>query len=85
MSLSERIQQKPDRISGYDCSVGRLLNTLEGDELTALVEMLGTPEQRGWSQSEIYDALTAEGYEVGRQTINRHRAQGCRCFKAARA
>lgn len=82
MSLSERIKTQPSRISGYDCSVGRLLNTLEGEELSALIHMLGTPEKRGWSQSDIYDALIGEGHEVGRQTINRHRAGGCRCFKA---
>lgn len=83
MSLSSRLNTPPERISGTDCSVGILLRRLEGAELDALVAMLGTPENRGWSQAEIYEALTAEGYEVGRQTINRHRARGCRCFRAA--
>ena len=81
MSLSDRVKTPPRRNTGFDCSVGRLLDTLEDDELAALIEMLGTPEKRGWSQSDIYDALTAEGHEVGRQTINRHRAQACRCSK----
>ena len=79
MSLSDRVKTPPKRSTGFDCSVGRLLNTLEGDELAALIAMLGTPDERGWSQSDIYDALTAEGHEVGRQTINRHRAGSCRC------
>ena len=68
---------------GTPCSVGALLDQLEGAELEALQTMLGTPEKRGWSQAEIYKALTAEGYEVGLQTINRHRGGQCRCSKAA--
>lgn len=80
MSLAERVKTPPaTAIHGLPCSVGLLLDTLEGDELDALKAMLGTPEQRGWSQSDIYDALTSEGYEVGRQSINRHRSGRCRC------
>ena len=81
MSLVERIQTPRQRSYGLECSVGVILDTLKGDELDAFKVMLGTPEKRGWSQQEIYEALTSEGYEVGRQTINRHRAKGCRCFK----
>jgi hypothetical protein len=44
--------------------------------------MLGTPEKRGWSQRDIYEALTAEGHEVGFQSINRHRGGACRCARA---
>jgi hypothetical protein len=45
--------------------------------------MLGTSENPGWSEGEIYDALLAEGYVVGRQSINRHRGGRCRCERAA--
>lgn len=83
MALAQRIkdQQHPSKMSGLPCSIGVLLAQLEGDERAALLEMLGTPERRGWSQHQIYDALTAEGYTVGRQSINRHRAGHCRCDK----
>lgn len=82
MSLSERVTHAPSRVHGLPCSVGQLLNKLEGPELDALLTMLGDPEKRdGWSASAIYDALTAEGYTVGYQTISRHRGRKCRCGK----
>ena len=79
MALADRILEQPDIIHGLPCSIGALLARLDGAERDALLTMLGTPEQRGWSQGQIYDALTAEGYTVGRQSINRHRAGTCRC------
>ena len=81
MSLAKRVKTPPVRTTGFDCSVGRLLNTLEGDELAALVEMLGHDKSDGWPNEAIYDALTAEGHDVGRQTIGRHRRGRCRCSK----
>ena len=83
MALSERINTPPTRRTGLPCSIGALEATLPNDELAALRVMLGTPEQRGWSAAAIYDALTAEGYTVGRQSINRHRGGSCGCAKAA--
>lgn len=79
MALSDRLNQPPKPIHGYPCSVGHLLATLEGDERAALLTMLGTPEKRGWPATAIYDALKAEGHEVGLQTVNRHRGGKCRC------
>ena len=81
MSLSERVTERPESKHGMPCSVAVLLNTLEGDELDALVSMLGTPEQPGWTAGDIYDALAAEGYKVGYQSINRHRGRKCRCSR----
>jgi hypothetical protein len=83
MALADRVKNKPQTIHGLPCSVGLLLATLEGDELKALKTMLGSPQQRGWSEGDIYDALTAEGHKVGRQSINRHRGGRCRCKVAA--
>lgn len=84
MSLADRLATTKQTQSGLPCSIGRLLATLKGDELAALEAMLGTPERRGWSQRDIYITLRAEGYEVGLQTINRHRAGMCRCGNVAR-
>lgn len=81
MALSERIKHQPTDRRGLPCSVGTLLDQLDGAEHAALLEMLGTPEKRGWTQNDIYDALTAEGYSVARQSINRHRGGSCRCPK----
>ena len=84
MALSDRITEaRPAPIHGYPCSVGALLDTLEGDELEALKVMLGTREKPGWSAADIYAALTDEGYKVGHQTINRHRGGKCRCERVS--
>jgi hypothetical protein len=81
VALKDLLEDAPTRMTGKPCSVGALLARLEGDELAALEAML---YRLGWSQRRIYDACTEEGYIVGEQMINRHRSQGCRCFKAGR-
>jgi hypothetical protein len=84
MALSDRVKNPPSaKLPGPRCSVGALLETLEGDELEALRVMLGTREQPGWTANEVYDAITAEGYTVGRQTISRHRGGRCSCASDA--
>ena len=81
MALADRIKEPPPSpVHGLPCSVGALLAALPEAEAEALNTMLtGTPQRR-WSQSEIHDAVTAEGHTVGIQSINRHRAGRCRCF-----
>lgn len=80
MALAERLNQTPPRNTGMPCSVGALLDRLDKPEADALNAML---HELGWSASRIYDAVTAEGHEVGRQTIGRHRSRSCRCFGTA--
>lgn len=77
MALTDRLVSTPKRIPGMPCSIGALIEKLPPDEAEALEQMLGP---LGWSQSRIYEALAAEGHEVGRQTIGRHRSRACRCF-----
>lgn len=79
MSLADRLTDTPQRVAGLPCSIGKLETDLEGLELEALQAMLGP---LGWSARRIYDALAVEGHHVGQQSINRHRARSCRCFKA---
>lgn len=79
MALVDRLSDNVRPMHGYPCSVGALLEKLEGDELAAFKHMLGTPEQRGWPASKIFDAVKAEGYDVAYQTINKHRGGKCRC------
>ena len=84
MALADRLnEQPPASRAGTPCSVGTLIESLPDPERDALLLMLGTPEKRGWAASDIYDALTAEGYRVSYQQINRHRGNKCRCDKAA--
>lgn len=80
MALSDRLSDTPQRIHGLPCSIGALEDRLDAVEREALDSML---HKLGWSAARIYDALTAEGYDVGRQSINRHRAKSCRCYKDA--
>lgn len=83
MALAERVENRIPVIHGKPCSIGALLEQLKGKERDALTVMLGSRENPGWSATEIYDALVAEGYQVGRQSINRHRGGRCRCGDAA--
>lgn len=78
MALADRVHNPAPGIHGMPCSVGVLLDTLQGAELDALKQMLASRE---WSQAMVWKALTDEGYEVGLQSINRHRGSRCRCAK----
>ena len=81
MALTDKIKSGPNApVHGLPCSIGSLIDQLDGDELAALNAML---YDLGWNAGQVYDALRDEGYTVGRQSINRHRGRKCRCFKAA--
>lgn len=95
MSLAERLARpEPPRRS---CSVGKLLDRLEGEELDALLAMLYGPGRSrasrkaalevdgdaGWSKARIWRELAEEGYDVSEQMIGRHRSDsGCKCPRA---
>jgi len=85
MALTDKLTNPPQAPQhGLPCSIGELLKRLNAgrqtDELDALHAML---YELKWDAGRIYDALRDEGYTVGRQSINRHRGQKCRCFKDA--
>ena len=79
MALSDKLSEHPARLNGKPCSVRTLLERLPGKEHDALDSML---YELHWSGARIHEVLTEEGYEVGRQTINRHRANQCGCYMA---
>lgn len=79
MALADKLNDQPRGRTGLACSVGVLLEQLPTAEAAALDKMM---HELGWSGRKIYDALTAEGYYVGQQTINRHRSSACSCFKS---
>jgi hypothetical protein len=82
VSLSDRLSLGPEpKVNGAPCSVGVLLRALPAEESAALRQMLDDP---AWSGADIHDAVTGEGYDVGRQTVNRHRRRECRCAKESR-
>ena len=77
MALADHLTTKPPVRSV--CSVGRLLATMPDDDITALRQMLASH----MSASQIFTALTAEGYTVGRETIGNHRRGQCSCGAGA--
>lgn len=78
MALSDHLSSARRASStGLPCSIGKLLAELP----TADKETLETWLREGFSGRRIYEALKAEGHEVGHQTVNRHRSGGCRCFQ----
>ena len=87
MALIDRAKKPPQapRRRGPECSVGSLLTSLPKGEAKALRDMLyatwpGTKNWR-WSKDDLYDAVTDEGYQVGRTSINHHRSGNCGCPK----
>jgi hydroxymethylpyrimidine/phosphomethylpyrimidine kinase len=77
MSLADRLEAGPATVvHGNPCSVATALSALPPKERTALQAML---DDRRWTQSMIYDALAAEGVQVGKQSVGRHRSAKCRC------
>lgn len=81
MALKDRVAEHTSVDSC--CSLGRLLDELDGDELAALKVMLGTPDAWGWTAPEIYEALKLEGYAVGFKVINKHRGGKCQSSRGA--
>ena len=80
MALADRLDTPRPSFHGIPCSIGALLDSLEGDELAAFKHMLGSSN---WTATMVYDACTAEGHVIGRQSVNRHRRGACRCYRDA--
>ena len=83
MALSDRLHETPRRATGRPCSVamleGKLAGTAEGEAFHQMMYELG------WSERKIWEAVTAEGHYLGRQTVNRHRSGACSCYAARSA
>lgn len=85
MALADHAANPPKaKAAGVPCSIGHLYTLLADDakELAALDQLL---YGLGLNATQVYEALEAEGYEVGRQSINRHRGRKCGCYKAGAA
>jgi DNA-directed RNA polymerase specialized sigma54-like protein len=64
-----------------NCSVAEIIKTLTAAEAKALNKALDDPES---SPTNLAKILTMNGFNISRQTINRHRnrktsAEGCKC------
>ena len=88
MGLAERLAVTP-RLDRRKCSIGRLLDSLRENESGALQRAIDQIRQvdpnRRKSRQEPYTAtwlagvLADEGYEIARQTVNRHVLRECHC------
>ena len=72
----ENVKQKK-----ASCSVAEIIKTLSAAEAKALNKALDNPDS---SPTNLAKILTSNGYDISRQTINRHRnrstsAEGCKC------
>lgn len=76
MNLRDAIASEQEKSRpGYACGVERLLGTLDDDDRAALIDALGSEAPT----SAIARALTASGYVLAYQTLQRHRRRECRC------
>ena len=64
--------------AGSKCEVGRALKELTGEDLSDLTDALAQPAHLV-PHAAIMRALRAEGYKVGDNGVNNHRAGGCSC------
>ena len=63
------------------CAVAEIIKTLSAAEAKALNKALDNPDS---SPTNLAKILTINGFNISRQTINRHRnrktsAEGCKC------
>lgn len=77
MGLADTLKTPPP-VRRSVCAIGRLLETLRGEELAALRVALANPE---WSNAALARALTDEGHSIGQQASANHRAGRCSCVK----
>jgi hypothetical protein len=78
MALKDHAPETSRRPSGLPCSVQALIDSLDDDDRAELHSWM---YELGHSQEKIYEAVKAAGHVVAKQTINRHRSGGCRCFQ----
>lgn len=74
MSLLAEAQELAKRPGGT-CGVARLVRRLSESEQAELAEALASDV----SARALCEALAKRGYEIGKHTIERHRAGACQC------
>lgn len=78
MSFAEAAQRGPTlTVKGPKCTVGQLLDELDGPEREGLETILAAGS--GWNHEQIAEEIRAAGHYVQATTVGRHRRNGCRC------
>lgn len=77
MSLADDLSGLANEpVSRMRCSIGLLLESLDGSDRDALVVAVYDDNVRPTSLSRV---LRSHGHKVSEQTIRRHRRRECRC------
>jgi len=90
MSLKDSLSDSPNKKKrGMLCSVARIRNGLDGDELVALDDAIQKIRnqrdaglvngQSGYNCIWLHKVLLSEGYEVSALTIQKHISFRCAC------
>jgi hypothetical protein len=79
VSLSARLKSMKPRESGLPCGVSMAIKEMDAEDAKTLEEvMFSVP--RILSNSQLQEALVAEGYDVSSNSVSLHRRKQCRCF-----
>lgn len=79
MSLSTRLKSMKPKESGLPCGISSAMENMNKEDVEALEEvMFAAP--RILSNSQLQEALVAEGYDVSYTSVSLHRRKQCRCF-----
>ena len=73
MGLVESLEQQQ---KSRFCRLGEIINKLESDEKTALLNAL----ESGMPRRDINFALRQNGYTIGTETVGAHKNKKCRCY-----
>lgn len=80
MPLASR-QQTKSAMHGTPCSIGLVYEDV-ADNPVELRELNTLLYDEGNTAGQVFEYLTVDGgYDVGFQSVNRHRGQRCRCFR----
>lgn len=79
VSLSTRLKSMKPKESGLPCGISIAIEKMDKEDAKTLEEvMFAVP--RILSNSQVQEALIAEGYDVSRTSVSLHRRKQCRCF-----
>lgn len=79
VSLSTRLKSMKPKESGLPCGISVAMQSMDKEDVKTLEEvMFSVP--RILSNSQLQEALVAEGFDVSRTSVSLHRRRQCRCF-----
>jgi hypothetical protein len=83
--LEEALASIPARRRGPICTLGGLLRTLPAEEFAALTKLIEDDGATRTPSASLSIAIeTAYGFNVHRQTIDRHRRGECACGRTSK-